>query len=186
VLAISDAIQAAIIGGVISGAVVLLGVFLAEWLARARDRHDRLRRATEVIVRKTPIALSYLLPDPVDERRVAWGSPGWEVCQDVTAALLEADLASRPLLTRRRKEVRDARDEISVRLGAAQIRWLEHGHVISIKQAVSVPIDDLKSAVFRREDRDELWERYLSEGLPVDPDVVAESEQAPSPPVAEA
>jgi hypothetical protein len=175
VLAISDATHAAIIGGVISGAVVLLGVFLAESLARARDRHDRLRRATQVISLKAPLVLGYLSPEPTDPLGLATGTPGWDLYAAVFAALMEADAASRPLLTRKRKKVRCVVDEITARLVAAHMRWVRSKDTVSRDQVLSLPTRELNSAVFGdRRNIDDLWKHYLAEGLPVDPKVVAE------------
>ena len=174
-LAISAATHAAVIGGVISGAVVLLGAFLAEWLARARDRHDRLRRATLEISLKAPLVLGYVSPEPTDPRGLTRASPGWGLYEDVFAALMDADAASRPLLTRRRKKVRNDMHEITARLVAAQVRWDRSKATVSREQVVSPPTFDLNNAVFgKRKNIEKLWKGYLVEGLPVDSKAVAE------------
>lgn len=170
---ISDATHAAIIGGVISGAVVLLGILLAEWLRRAQDRHTELRNATRVISLRSPVALSNLLPDASDPRRLQQGSPGWEVFQEVLTAALAADVASRPRITRRRATIRRSLDELTVRMGAAHVRWLATRQLITHEQmlSVGVQVGALNRAVFgKRSLVDDLWDRYVSEGLPVEGD----------------
>jgi hypothetical protein len=183
VLALSDATHAAVIGGVISGAVVLLGIFLAEWLARARDRQDRLRRATLVISLKTQQVLGYVSQKPTEPRGLTRGSPGWDLYDAVFAALIEADAASRPLLTRKRKKVRSAVNEIAARLVAAQQRWECFKDTVSSDQVQSLPTFDLNCAVFgERTNIDDLWHGYFDKGLPVDRKVVAEGRSAATAP----
>ena len=128
---ISDATHAAIIGGVISGAVVLLGILLAEWLRRPRTGTRNLGTPLGSFLLRSPVALSNLLPDASDPRRLQQGSPGWEVFQEVLTAALAADVASRPRITRRRATIRRSLDELTVRMGAAHVRWLATRQLIT-------------------------------------------------------
>jgi hypothetical protein len=169
IVAVSVEIHAAIVGGFISGVVVLVGVLLAEWLRRRAGRHEALGRAAHTIILKTPGLLSYLLPEPLDERRLEWGSPGWDLLQEVFAACAEADAASRPKMTRNRKAIRDPLNEINVRVGAAHARWAVNGSGVTYDQvvALSALTSALGTAAFgKRESFVEIFERYMNEGLP--------------------
>jgi hypothetical protein len=169
VLGVSVEIQAAIVGGVISGGVVLLGVFLTEGLNRRSARYEELRRATRTIIIRLPIALLYLSASPPDEQRLDIGSTGWTIDQEVVIALVGVDIASRPRWTRNRKDVRLAHDEISARLHAAYFIWQTRHEVVTNAQflAVSGLGAELSTAVFgEREIISALIDQYLRDGLP--------------------
>jgi hypothetical protein len=165
--AISVEIHAAIVGGLISGAVVLLGVLLAEGLRRGWERRQALRRAIRVIVQQLPIAMIFLTENTPDERRWNIESPGWIIYQQVMSACTEADTASRSRWTRHRAEVRAALDEIVARMSAAAIRSAS-GHLVTVAQLSSIPTDQLTLAVFgKRNTIDDRLIGYVKRGLPV-------------------
>lgn len=137
-LAVSVEIQAAIVGGLISGVVVLVGVVLAEQLRRKWSRHEELRRASLTVALRLPVALAYLTDSPPDNLRLTVGSPGWAIVQEVLTALTEIDNASRARLTRNRAKVREARDEISARLSAGQLRYLTKKDLITSEQLLDL------------------------------------------------
>lgn len=68
-------IRAAIIGGLLSGVVVLVGVVVAEQLRRAGSRRKELRETALTVVLHIPVAMTYLTDRPPDTLRLSVGSP---------------------------------------------------------------------------------------------------------------
>ena len=79
-------IRPAIVGGVISGGVVLLGVLLAEGLRHWSSRRNELQQATRTVVIRLPVAMVYLTATPPDESRLDVGSTGWTIYQEVVTS----------------------------------------------------------------------------------------------------
>ena len=169
--AVSVEITAALVGGLLSGAVVLLGVLLAEGLRRRGGRYEELRRATLTVGMRLPVAMVYLTDTPPDSQRLTVGSPGWIIYQEVLTALVEVDAASRPRRTKNRARIREANEDISARLFAANFRFVTSGHrqVVTHEEILSMTgrVGDLNGAVFgKRKPVDELLLRYEQDGLP--------------------
>src|SRR5262245_49621975 len=101
-------IHAALVGGVLGGAVVVLGIGLTEWLQRRRDAWRDLRTAVSEIVITLPIALSFISTDPPKflPPGTALGMPGWEFHDRLQRALYRADEITRRFHFIRRGEVR--------------------------------------------------------------------------------
>lgn len=161
-------IHAAIVGGFISGIVVLLGVLVAEWLRRQWDRRQALQRATQFITRQLPIAMVYLTEHAPGDRHMELDSPGWTFYQQVMSACAEADAASRPRWTRRHNEVRAALDDITARMSAADLRWTRDGIYVTTNELISISTAaaQLTHAVFgKRKTIDEAFTKYVKHGL---------------------
>jgi hypothetical protein len=165
--AIDVAIHAAIVGGLISGAVILVGVLVAEWLTRSRDRTYAIRAATTSVVRQLPIALAYMSTSPPTDQRVAFGTDGWDVYQAVQASLNEIDIATRRRGVRNRKKVREAHEEVSARFAAAYFRCVSRNEYVTAEERYNFQTEMLNRAVFgERENFDEKFKQYLNEGFP--------------------
>lgn len=168
-IAISVEIHAAIVGGVISGGVVLLGVLVAEGMRRRSARTEELRQATRLVVIRYAIAMSYLTETPPDEHGFSLGSPGWEVYQEVFVALVGIDVASRSKWSRRCDDIRQAREDLSARLHTAWYLYTTKKAVVSMDQYMSASgvVADLNRAVFGERDTiDALLDKYQRDGLP--------------------
>src|ERR1700674_3617252 len=157
-------VHAAIVGGLISGGVVLLGVFLAEWLHRRRDRHNVLVDATRTIARALHPALYYLTGESPEFQGANFGSPGFAAQQELREAFVAADTATRPRLTAKRREIRAALDDIMARAFAADLRH-SRGIVLTRAEFESFPLSSLTRAVFGSRDfLDEMLVRYSKDG----------------------
>ena len=88
---------AAIVGGVISGVLVLLGVVTAERLRRAGDRQLRLEQACTSLSLLLPAVAKALVEDPT-------GKSAWPEVKEVFAASTDVEA-----LTRRRGRLRPQR-----------------------------------------------------------------------------
>ena len=159
-------ITAAIIGGAISGAVVLVGILLAEYLARRRERDHQLRSAVRRLVLKVPEALTYAGPFPPDDRRLDYGSPGRVAFFDMNEDLAEIDLLSRRRGGKEMAQVREQVTDLSARLLAVQLR-LGRDITLSMEEiwAITAKGSPLVNTVFgERQVNDELTRHYVEHG----------------------
>ena len=166
VLAISVAIHAAIVGGVISGAVIVAGILITEWLTRVRNRSDAIRTATHIVVMRLPVALAYMSDNPPSAQRVEFGTAGWNAYQEVQAALVEIDAASRHRGIRHRIVIRDAHEDLTARLFAAWYRCVTRGLYLTEEERLTFGTERLTSAVLgERQPFDDRFNRYIKDGF---------------------
>ena len=157
----------AVVGGLISGVVVLLGVLLAEILNRQREQKSAINSAVKTIAIELPI-LCYYFSEPVAHPDLFEpGFTGWEIQQRVYRNLIEIDMRTR---TRKGKyrETRNKTDDISSRMAAAIIRRI-NGIPLTEEERLSMCTNGLFQTVFG--DRDTLDGdvlQYIENGLPID------------------
>jgi hypothetical protein len=164
---VSVEITAAIIGGLISGAVVLIGVVLANYLTRRQDREQHLKAAVRLISTKVTEALLYAGPKPPHPGRLDYGTPGFLAFNNVLDALYEVDLLSPGLRGKKMVEVRQLTGDINARLAAVQLR-LHRGITLTMDEVWTLTIrcGDLNGAVFGEGHLiDELVRRYDQQGF---------------------
>ncbi|MFZ2057019.1 MAG: hypothetical protein WAV54_06395 [Acidimicrobiales bacterium] len=165
-LAVSVEIQAAIVGGVIAGVVVLGGIVLAEWLVRLRDRRDRIREAVKRLVMGLPIFMADASRSPAGDATFARGTEAWRQYQEVVIAMNEIDVAVRPPFLKGRREIRDANDDIMARTLA--VFSLHHAGTSATMPDLYGMIDATarlsKAVLGDREPIDALYQRYLRQG----------------------
>ena len=158
-------IHAALVGGALSGGVVLLGVVLAEWTSRRGRRWADLVRATHVVAGRLPEVLVYFTEEPPDPRRTEIGSTGRDPERELLGALDEIDALTRPRLTRHRKDIREAGDLIMVQAIAASIRSY-NGIPLTQEERGVITAKPLTEVVFGpRPVRDDLLQHYLQYGF---------------------
>jgi hypothetical protein len=159
-------IQAALLGGLIAGAVVLIGVSLSEALTRGRERWTAMREELHRIVMRLPVALIYLGPNPPDPARVSFGSPGWAVEREVTDALFKIEALARGRRGKRYEEVKKAADDLTARFSAALMR-AHNGQYLSYAEMLEIAATQLTRAILgEREHIDQLFKQYVREGFP--------------------
>jgi len=109
-----------------------------------------------------PVALAYMATNPPSDRRVEFGTTGWNVYQAVQSALIEIDTATRHRGVRHRKRIRSAEEELSVRLFAANVRSTR-GQYVTEEERLDFGISVLTEAVFgrRKTVMDEKFDKYL-------------------------
>jgi len=115
------AIQAALVGGALSGLVVLIGVVLAERLRRAGERRRQLERACSIVALRLPVVLLYWSEHPPDARRTETNSEGWHHLQAVLAALTEIEELTRGGRGNAGR-INKVAVELDARMFAAQVR----------------------------------------------------------------
>jgi hypothetical protein len=165
-LAISVAIHAAIVGGVISGVVIVTGILATEWLTRVRNRSDAIRSATHVVAMRMPVALAYMSDHPPSAQRVEFGTAGWNAYQEVQAALVEIDAASRHRGIRHREAIRHAHEDLTARLFAAWYRCVTRGLYVTDEERLYFGTERLTSAVFgERKPFDDKFNHYIKDGF---------------------
>jgi hypothetical protein len=152
--------------GILSGVVVLLGVFLTHLLARRQETMISIERATMEIALELPIFANFL--SRPESELFAPGSQSWLIQQEV-----KKDLATIDAKTRKRKgafaDVRKIADEMSARIGAAEIRRFRDGILLSSTEYISLCDSGLSRAVFGdRNVLDETISKYVQNGLPVE------------------
>ena len=157
----------AVVGGLISGIVVLLGVLLAEILNRQREQKLALKNAIKTIAIELPILCYYLSESIAHPDLLDIGFPGWEIHQSVYRNLTEIDTRTR---TRRGKyrDIRIKADDINARMAAAIFRRIE-GKPLTQKERLSMCTNGLFQAAFgHRDTLDGDVLRYIENGLPID------------------
>jgi len=160
VLAWSHEMNAAVVGGLLAGLVVLVGVVLTEALARARGRRDRIEARTVEIVMLLPIYLEHLRVDDVEV-----GSVGWDCGQRVATAVNEIETIVRHHRIRQRKAVRAAVDRISATMYAANYRRAK-GNALTPTDALEIVDHHLSLAVFGERDYlDDQYNWYIDHGF---------------------
>jgi hypothetical protein len=122
--------------------------------------------ATNRIVMQLPVALAYMSDTPPDPERTKFGTAGWYALQEAQDALMRVDSLSRPWLTRRRRAIRRASDELSARLTASWVRSTR-GAFLNNAQRLAFPTEKLHRAVFgTRSVLDERINELVARGLP--------------------
>ena len=161
-------IEAAIIGGPISGAVVLIGVLLAEYLVRRRERDQRLRAAALRLSLKVIEALEYAGPNPPNPSRWDYGSPGSFVLNEVNEALAEIDVLCCRRLGKKMVELRDQADELNAMFFAASVRVQRDGKTLNRDDiwTITAACYPIVETVFgKRQARDALVQKYVGHGF---------------------
>jgi hypothetical protein len=148
-LAVAVEIQAAIIEGLITGAVLLGGVLLSEWLIRQRERRARLEHAVHRLTLLVPVVLTYLSTTPPDSLRLDAGSAGWYFQQEMLDSLFEADLLVRHSRSHAYSQIREALDELSAKISDATSRGAS-GQYLSATEIAQISTDTLTDAVHGR------------------------------------
>jgi hypothetical protein len=152
-------------GGLLSGIVVLTGVVLSQSLRNRRETRIAVESAAVEIVMELPVFANLLTRA---DTNFSLGSESWTVQQRVKANLANMDAKTRKR-KRAFKEIRQIVDEISARIGAAEIRRFRDGHFMSSPECVSLCGNGLYAAVFgKRQVLDETLKNYVENGLPVD------------------
>jgi hypothetical protein len=156
--------QGEVVSGLIGGAVVLLGVILAEALIRSRDRRRRLEQAALALTLQLPIHLVYLTADSPEPEGMKVGSAGWSAEQRVLELLIQVQtLCGR--WGRRQRRLRQAANDLAARHSAAVIRYYQ-GQTLERKDLFGMIKPDLMTLVFpgKTKPLDEQIEHYLSSG----------------------
>ena len=125
-LAVTTQVQAAVVGGVVTGAVLLGGVVLSEWLVRRRERRTRLEHAVHRLSLLVPVVFAYLSVSPPDSLRLDAGSTGWYFQQEMLDSLFEADLLVRHGRGNGHQRIRATLDDLSANISLASLagcRW---------------------------------------------------------------
>jgi hypothetical protein len=152
VLAFSDAIHAAIVGGVISGVVVILGVVVTERLARRRADLQELRTKTlklgrVLVVWTNAHTNTAYFPPGVDIRGVAWVTTNDVLDHHLWA--LES-LTRRVRLLPRRSQIRSEVADLLGRVTAFALRYAQGR--LTPDDAPNVSSHRLNQLVFGRTD----------------------------------
>jgi hypothetical protein len=164
-LAIDAGIHGAIVGGLIGGAVVLLGIGLTEWLRRIGDRRRQLENAVHDLNIWLPIWLVYLGPDPPDPKRDKMGTPGWEANQRVVDALFRADVSVRRGPLRKRRKIKRELDSLAAKTAAVFMR-ARKGQYLTYSEMPEITTAEVRSLVSGNRDfLDDEIERYVRDGF---------------------
>jgi hypothetical protein len=164
---VSVEIQAALIGGALSGAVVLVGVLLAEYLVRRRQREDQLKAAVQRLALTAAKALIYAGPTPPSPDRLSFGSAGWVAFNETYQVLYEIELLSRRGVSTHAKQVREQANDLNAKLFAVSSR-LQRGIVLTEEELWSLTGDcgQLSVTVFGPSPYlEELFRRYDEQGF---------------------
>lgn len=160
-------ILAAIIGGAISGAVILAAVYLTDYVNKNRAIHDQLRADLQKATLLLPIVLVYLGPNPPNALRLSIGSPGWELDQQVTMLLMRLEVGVRHLRGRQANErAVDAISDINARYISAKIRFQRDGIVLSYPDMQNITMAATSEALLPPPNRlDDRIKRYVERGF---------------------
>ena len=161
-------IPAAVIGGALSGGVVLTGVYLTEHLTRRRTRDALLREDLQRANVLLPAGLAFLSPDPPDSRRFEIGSPGWDVDEQVTFLLLRMEATARDYPGDKGRRLREALEDVTARYAAAKVRHYARGLTLSIDERLAINLSDVSAALLPERPMllDDAIKRYVAEGYP--------------------
>jgi hypothetical protein len=161
-------IPAALVGGALSGGVVLTGVYLTEHLTRRRTRDALLREDLQRANVLLPVGLAFLGSDPPDSRRFEIGSPGWDVDQQVTFLLLRMEATARHYPGDKGRRLREAIDDVNARYVAAKVRHLARGLTLSIDDRLAINLAEVSAALLPERPilLDDAIKRYVAEGFP--------------------
>jgi len=149
----------------ISGALVVIGVFLAENLRRASDAKSKIDDATLKAQMRVPAFMVLLKspPSTSDQRAQVWREE-----QEIAELFYTIDLYSRRRFgaIKRRAQIRAACDVLHAQVFASWYRWSLSGIVVTDAQILGLPMSNLVSAAFGdRETIDELMKKYMKDGL---------------------
>jgi hypothetical protein len=163
VLGIAVEIHAALVGGAVSGAVVLGGVLLAEYLRRRAARQLRMETACRTVQLRLPLVLAYMAERPPDPGRLSINSPGWRYLQEVTQAMTELEASTRGRRSSS-KRLNGKIVDLDARVLAAQER-LDRGEFLTREGIFEISADEIGTEIFRhREPADAVFKHYLEVG----------------------
>ena len=163
VLGIAVEIHAALVGGAVSGAVVLVGVLLAEYLRRRAARRLRMETACRTVQLRLPLVLAYMTERPPDPGRLSINSPGWRYLQEVTQAMTELEASTRGRSSSSKRLNRKIVD-LDARVLAAQAR-LDRGEFLTRERIIEISADEIGGEIFRhREPADAVFKHYFEVG----------------------
>lgn len=146
VLGVAVEIHSAIVGGLITGVVLLAGVLMSEGLIRQRERRSRLEHATHRLTLLVPVVMAYLSEAPPDPQRLSAGSAGWYFEQEMLDSLFEADLLVRSARSRASRQFREALDDLSTRITTATTRALG-GRYLTADEVLQISTTDITEAL---------------------------------------
>jgi hypothetical protein len=153
--------------GLISGAVVVLGVVTAEWLQRARDRRRTIENATIELTTIVPRVVEVISETHVGDRETGFGSKWAEDCSRTIALVSEVRYAARwPL--RRAEEIRRADDDLLARVVGAQWNYFLKNRLLTFDEGQEITGAALTAAVFgEQEPVNDRMDHYRDHGLEV-------------------
>jgi len=163
-----------VVGGIIGGLVVSIGVVLAEWLIRSRERRSKVRKIVSGIAFDMPILTAYYSDDPEAPRLEPGDYHGefWRLRQDVLGGL--NDLRTLPRWPMKNaKMIRANAEQLVALLTAATLRSTRGLRLSRADQVAITAHDRLHSLVFGTEPvSKDLVDHYSQEGfsMPSDSD----------------
>jgi hypothetical protein len=164
VVAIDTTIHAAIVGGVLGGAVVLAGIGLTEWLRRLGDRRSAAEAAVHELVVWLPIWLVHYSRRPPQEDSEI--DSKWVAQQRMTDALFRVESSLNQRGLRHRQKIAAAVDDLSARTAAVMLRRMD-GKLLSDEDMIEINARELRALVLGdRKPIDDLISRYRRDGFP--------------------
>ena len=151
---------------IVGGAIVLVGVLLAELFVRSRQWRSSLESTTRELTFHLPIHLAFFseipgTPDP----EPGFDAPSWHAGQTTLRLLAEIRSSSRwPI--RQAKAIRTAIDDLAARVIAAEERH-RLGKPLTALDMLNIASHGIHGLVFGERDTiDSLIRKYIDEGFP--------------------
>lgn len=163
---IPSEIVTTLVGTLLGGSIATGGIYVTNRLERDREQWGVLQNAVHDLTLSVPIALAYLGTNPPSPNGQAFGTPGWDAQQRVTASMLKVDLITRKRRRKRFRIIRRAADDLQARLTAARLR-AEQGKPLTFDDMTNISANILVRAVMgRRQVLDDAIEKYMTYGFP--------------------
>lgn len=152
---------------ILGGAIALGGVLVAEWLARRRDRLDKIRMATAGVAFALPILTAYYSEHPDSPRpENDYSGHFWTLRERLFTMLGELRFLPRwPM--RNAVAIRENATTLATMLAAAQIRYY-NGQPLTVREQAAISFhDELHSLVFQAEPSNDQLRDYVADGFPM-------------------
>lgn len=147
--------------GIVGGLTVVLGVVLAEWLQRMRQRDDQVRGATLELAMLMPHVVWPLLDTEYGRSADTSVGSRWSDQREHAVRLLNVIRVTARHGQRRRKRIISHANDLSARLVAAELDLFGQGLRLPRQSVLDLTTADLYAAVFgKREPIDDEIAKY--------------------------
>lgn len=160
----SDDVARLLFEGIVGGVVVVIGVVVAEFLTRRRERRERV----QTLVQELGLLLPRLLvPFTNAKGGISPTSPEHlEIHQRVVSHLSE--IRYKALHLRRAADIRREASRLSGKVTAAYLRWWQ-GKTISLDDVADISTEALRrAAIGDHENLDAMWRHFDKHGFNAD------------------